>query len=214
MDAKSVRARYLGFQQRIAEKLTVEQLAEKCNALRRESRGLSAEGEIEQMQKRLEELKRKHQADKGISARIQSAVEALGKQPGASPPPASKKPNNFPQYGPDPSEEKGWLEADVIEKSGVIRTVLQAADAKTLRERYVWHHQQIAEKLTVEQLAEKCNALRRESIGLSREGEIEEMQRQLEQLKRKHQGDKGISGRIEGAIEALKKQPGVGLKLP
>ena len=128
-------------------------------------------------------------------------------------PPAQPAANKGPQFGPKSTEGTALVEEDVLE-NGVVRTVMRAADAKSLRERYVWYHQGIADKLTVEQLAEKCNALKRASIGLSPEGEIEEMQKQLDQLKRKHQGDKGLSARIQRAIEALKKQPSVESKLP
>ena len=145
-----------------------------------------------------------------IASWTHAPVVAFWAPPPNSPqlqPPAAKKANNLPQYSPKSPDETALVEETVKEGNGVVRTVVRAVDAKTLRERYLWHHQQIVEKLTVEQLAEKCNALRRESIGLSPEGDIEQMQKQLEQLKRKHQDDKGISARIQRAIEALKKQP-------
>ena len=151
-----------------------------------------------------------------VSTWSQAPVAAFWARPPVAeqaPPPVKNEANNLPQFGPDLPEGRAWVEQDVRE-NGVIRTVMMAADAKTLREMYVGHHQRLADKLTIEQLAEKCNALKRESIGLSPEGEIEQMQMQLDQLKRKHQGDKGISARIQSAIEALKKQPSAESKLP
>jgi hypothetical protein len=40
------------------------------------------------------------------------------------------------------------------------------------------------------------------------------MQMDLDRLKRKHAGDKGIAARIQGAIEVLKKQPSGESKSP
>ena len=128
-------------------------------------------------------------------------------------PPAKNVPEQGPRFEGHNAGDTATIEEDVID-NGAIRTVSVVTNAKGLRERYLGYHQRIAEKLTVEQLAEKCNALRNELIGLSPEAEVEQIQKQLAQLGRKHQGDKGISTRIQNAIQALKYEPVAEPKTP
>ena len=99
-----------------------------------------------------------------------------------------------------------WVEESVIEKNGVVRTTMAARSMKELQERYLAYHSRLAGKLTAEQLAEKCNQLRRTPEGLSAEDEIELLKKHLGELERKHLGNKEISSRIRGAIEALNKK--------
>lgn len=68
---------YLDLHRRIAERLTPEQLSEKCKALEKELNEIIAEDEIEQIQKQLSELKRKNPDNKGISTRVQRAIDDL-----------------------------------------------------------------------------------------------------------------------------------------
>jgi hypothetical protein len=72
-----LQARYLEFHRGIAERLTPEQLTEKCKALEKELNEIIAENEIELIQKQLSELKRKNPDHKGISTRLQRAIDAL-----------------------------------------------------------------------------------------------------------------------------------------
>ena len=72
---------YLELHRQLAERLTPEQLAEKCKALEQELNERIAEDEIQQIQKQLFDLKKKNTMNRGISTRLQRAIEALENAP-------------------------------------------------------------------------------------------------------------------------------------
>jgi len=76
---------YVELHKRIAERLTPEELTERCKALEKELNELVAEDEIEQIEKQLSELKRKNSSHKGISTRLQRAIDALKNTPVGKP---------------------------------------------------------------------------------------------------------------------------------
>ena len=140
----------------------------------------------------------------GVCLQVSVAAPAPDKE-SINPLPEPLK-EKVPPVGPVPPEGKAWVEESVM-VDGAMRTEMAARDAAELRKRYLDSHRRIAEKLTVEELAEKCNKLRREALGLSAEDEIGQIQKQLLDLKQKTSRNKDASVRVQRAIEALEKAP-------
>ena len=123
---------------------------------------------------------------------------------------------------PHPVPPKGtqWVERSV-KVDGVIRKVMVAQEVKAEasepagfsppdpQQRYLELHRQLAERLTSEQLTEKSNALEKELNELVTEDEIGQIRKQLFELKRKSGDNKGISIRLERAIESLERSHGL-----
>jgi hypothetical protein len=76
---------YLELHRRVAERLTLERLTEKCKALEKQLNEMIAEDEIVEIQNQLFELKRKNSDHKGISTRTQHAIDALKNTPVRNP---------------------------------------------------------------------------------------------------------------------------------
>jgi hypothetical protein len=102
--------------------------------------------------------------------------------------------------------EESVVENGVVRKGGM--RVKAVKDAPTdLQGTYMELHRRISERLTPEQLTEKCKALEKELNEVIAEDEIAELQKQLSKLKRKNVDNKGISARLQRAIEALERSP-------